>query len=147
MSRGFMEQDQGRSGSEMNLKGPQKEEFALQQRFLAFLRTLMLWESESHGSCLGKRHRGFQELHGPSWISNGKCHPSGSEGDRLHTQCGLRQGLVAVGGSFENSWRPTVKTGQIFFIKAQPLFNILLLWALRGRLAKGSHLHSQTPSF
>lgn len=31
-----------------------------------------------------------------------------------------------VGGSFENSWRPTIKQNSLF-LKAQPLFKVLLL--------------------
>ena len=121
LSRGFMAWNQGRSNSKMDLKKPQKGEFARKQGFLTFFRSLMLWGSDKRCSvCLGKRHLykidiNFQKIHRPhrSQIENATLREERVT-DKTHDVV-LGLSCLQVGGSFENSWRPAIKTKHSFF--------------------------------
>lgn len=50
----------------------------------------------------------------------------------------LGMSCCCVGGSFENSWRPTIKQSSIS-LKAQPLLKVLLPWDPLMKTSWGMH--------
>lgn len=151
-----MRWDQGRSNSKVDLKVPQKEEFALKQWFLTFFRSLMLWESaKSYGFCLGKWHiyqatyifRKFMDPHG-SEIENATLKNERATG-RTHDVV-LGMSCCWVWGSFKNSWRPKIKTKQPFLkgtASTQSVATMGPQMKISLGVYTGNHKSSQIPSF